>query len=449
MCTKEFINNEPTYELVSKVAYLIGVPKKFFTQEDSRFNYEIFKQLDLAKPCRILRNLCAVRTQILRNYKQINLRAKEGLYELSNVEHIDSEALLQLARDNASFVKNKNRFASDHLAEIERILTDRINNVRVWIPDWFEFECFKKLVLMPNQDDIHYYHDRVETYPYQMYVNFHTAEENADDRAKLLTNDYVFCISVYQHNGKYFNESASLRDVPEEGKELLMQFFELHKTCMIVDCENISIAKFAHMLRSLGDRVDALEKVIFVTGTNSSTAWTAELMSGYRCPVEVHQTQRILNHKSLVDGSLIAKCFIERYENQVNGFLLCSSDSDFSVLFENIPGVDFFVMVEEDNVASSYEDYMDEKNIDFTYLDFFYSGDRGSLNRIVLSEIKKMVPTVVFNINSLLEQALYQTCLSVDFTDEQRKTFTQKYLKTAKLVFESNGDTKIEFGKVS
>ena len=446
MCTNEFISNQITYDLVSNVAYLIGVPKRFFTQEDSRFEEQVYKRLDLAKPCRVLRNLCLLRTQILRSYKHINERARQGLYELSNVEYIDATAMMQLERDGASFVKHKNRFAGEHLTEINRLISDRVNNVKPFIPDWFCFDYFKKLVLMPNCDEIQYFHENVSTYPYQTYICLHTDEENASTRATLLTNDYVFCTTVYRYNGEYFSECAALRDVPEDGKELLMQFFQSHKTCMIVDCENVTISKFLHMLRSLGDRIDALAKVIFITGTDSSTAWTEELMMNYKCPVQIHKTNRILGHKSQVDNTLISKCFIEKYENGVNGFLLCSSDSDFAVLFDNIPGADFFVMVERDNVSNLYEAHLDERSIGFTYLDLFYSGDRGSMNRIVLGEVKKLAPTVVFNVNEILEKALYQTCLWGDYNEQQRRAFVQQFIKTAKLVFDDpSGDVRVEF----
>jgi len=63
---------DSTYEIVSKVAYLIGVPKRIFENEHEPPKLEIFEKLDKDKNARIVRNLCMLRTSIERNYKKIN-----------------------------------------------------------------------------------------------------------------------------------------------------------------------------------------------------------------------------------------------------------------------------------------------------------------------------------------------------------------------------------------
>ena len=63
---------ENTFDLVSKVAYLIGVPKTIFENEHEPPQIEIYKQLEKDKTARIVRNLCVIRNAIERNYKNIN-----------------------------------------------------------------------------------------------------------------------------------------------------------------------------------------------------------------------------------------------------------------------------------------------------------------------------------------------------------------------------------------
>ena len=48
---------DSTYEIVSKVAYLIGVPKRIFENEHEPPKLEIFEKLDKDKNARIVRNL--------------------------------------------------------------------------------------------------------------------------------------------------------------------------------------------------------------------------------------------------------------------------------------------------------------------------------------------------------------------------------------------------------
>ena len=55
---------DSTYELVSKVAYLIGVPLRIFQNEHEPPKIEIYNRLEQDKNARIIRNLCIIRTAI-------------------------------------------------------------------------------------------------------------------------------------------------------------------------------------------------------------------------------------------------------------------------------------------------------------------------------------------------------------------------------------------------
>ena len=64
---------DSTFEIVSKVSYLIGVPKKHFESDSPSPKMETYTQLDINKNARIVRHLCTLRTAIERNFKKINL----------------------------------------------------------------------------------------------------------------------------------------------------------------------------------------------------------------------------------------------------------------------------------------------------------------------------------------------------------------------------------------
>ena len=49
---------DSTYEIVSKVAYLIGVPRNIFENEHEAPKMEVFLRLDRDKSARIIRHLC-------------------------------------------------------------------------------------------------------------------------------------------------------------------------------------------------------------------------------------------------------------------------------------------------------------------------------------------------------------------------------------------------------
>ena len=60
-------------EVVSTVAYLIGVPKHIFEREYEPPRMERYTELEQDKTARIIRNLCMIRTAIERNFKNINI----------------------------------------------------------------------------------------------------------------------------------------------------------------------------------------------------------------------------------------------------------------------------------------------------------------------------------------------------------------------------------------
>lgn len=100
-------HKDHTYELVSKVAYLIGVPLRIFENEHEPPKLELYDQLEQDKNARIIRNLCIIRTAIERNYKRINDTIHmeyRGL--LSMPEFIPSASLQQLSDDGVNFIKN-------------------------------------------------------------------------------------------------------------------------------------------------------------------------------------------------------------------------------------------------------------------------------------------------------------------------------------------------------
>ena len=144
-------HKDHTYELVSKVAYLIGVPLRIFENEHEPPQLELYDQLERDKNARIIRNLCIIRTAIERNYKRINdaIRTEyRGL--LSMPEFIPSASLQQLSNDGVNFIKKSSTKLCHHVIEINRLISDRINNCKSLFPVWINWAYLKELFLMPD-----------------------------------------------------------------------------------------------------------------------------------------------------------------------------------------------------------------------------------------------------------------------------------------------------------
>lgn len=122
---------DSTYEIVSKVAYLIGVPKRIFDNEHEAPKIEIYEKLDADKTARIIRHLCIIRTAIERNFKHINERMKFSYLSISSMpEYVPQDSLQQLNADGISFIKKSSTKLSQHIVEINKLISDRINNCK-------------------------------------------------------------------------------------------------------------------------------------------------------------------------------------------------------------------------------------------------------------------------------------------------------------------------------
>ena len=71
-----------TYNIVSKVGYLIGVPKRFYESDGAGLDMKHFEELHKDKNARIIRNLCMLRTAIEQNYGEISYQIFNHLKNL-------------------------------------------------------------------------------------------------------------------------------------------------------------------------------------------------------------------------------------------------------------------------------------------------------------------------------------------------------------------------------
>ena len=126
---------DSTYEIVSKVAYLIGVPKRIFENEHEAPKLDIYERLEADKTARIIRHLCIIRTAIERNFKHINEKMKfEYVSIISMPEYVPKESLNQLSADGINFIKKSSTKLCHHIIEINKLISDRINNCKKLFP---------------------------------------------------------------------------------------------------------------------------------------------------------------------------------------------------------------------------------------------------------------------------------------------------------------------------
>ena len=438
---------DSTFEIVSKVAYLIGVPKKHFESDSPSPKMEIFTQLDINKNARIVRHLCILRTSIERNFKKINLESQSGLKSIFTLpEYVPQESILQLSNDGISFSRKPNTQLSGYIVEINKLISDRINSCKSLFPLWLNWQYLREMFIMPDglseektKDAAIAYYSKMEFYPYKMYINW-----PASDQGNILYNDKKFVTLLYSWHYEEFKDYGKVSDAGSYFKENIYDFIEGgRQIVVVVDCENVDPYKLSATLRGLSkDSLSKVSSIILFDDVHASSGWDL-LQQFTSIPVEHIEIERVKENKSLVDMRLALRVSQEFYEKQVDSYVLVSSDSDYWALISSLPKARFLVMIEHDKCGPDLKNALAEHGIFYCYLDDFYSGDSEDLKQKALFREMAIYleQAVHLNLYEMLDQALYTT--RINMTDAERKQFYDRHLKPLQMSISDKGDVTL------
>lgn len=79
--------HNPKYNIISLVAFLIGVEKRHFENDHEPPKLDIYEYLEKDKNARIVRNLCRVRTGFEQNYAKIREEFRYSIQEITAVQN--------------------------------------------------------------------------------------------------------------------------------------------------------------------------------------------------------------------------------------------------------------------------------------------------------------------------------------------------------------------------
>lgn len=341
-----------TYMVISKVAYLIGVPKSIFENEHEPPQMEWYTELEKDKNARIIRNLCVLRTAIERNFRNIHQAMKYDLKSiLSLPEYVPQKSIEQLSTDGISIYR-ANAQPVQYILDINRHIANRINNCKNLFPIWLKWDYIRSLFIMPggttekgSKASAAEYYANLDRYPYQVYINwsFTTPAGN------ILYNDKKFVRLLYEYHEDYFTDMSKVSDAGLMAKNGIYDFLgRSTQTAIVVDCENADPYKLYATLKNLDQAalLGKICKIILYDDVHTATAWRI-LEQFTQIPIEHNMIERIKENKSLVDIRLTTGTCREFFQNHTDSFILASSDSDYWGLISAMPEAHFLVLVEE------------------------------------------------------------------------------------------------------
>ena len=437
-----------TYKIISIAAYLIGVPKRIFDHDYEPPQKEIYERLERNKNARIIRNLCRLRTDIERNFKIINDKMKyeyKTLYALP--ELVPTECITQLSNDGVMVIKKTSTKLNHHIIAINRLILERINNCKELFPIWINWDYVRDIFIMPNglceegtAAAAAVYYERKQCYPYQVYMNWPPSDEG-----NILFNDRKFVTLLYSWNNDEFTDISKVSDAGSMTKDSIYEFLESSfKAVMVVDCENSDPYRLCAVLRSLDpDSLQGIAKIILYDDIHTAPAW--RILDTYTSiPVEHHMIQRVKQDKSLVDIQLTAGACREFYQNNVDSFIIASSDSDYWGLISSLPEANFLLMVEREKCGSGMKSALTSSHIFYCYIDDFYTGDERAIQTSALLKAihRYLDRSFQLNVNDMMEEVYKVT--RVTMSDAEKRQFYDKFIRSMHLVIDKNGDASIE-----
>ena len=435
-----------TYNIISRVAYLIGVQQNVFENEQQPPLLDIFVELENDSRARIIRNLCRLRTAIERNFSKIinaqiyNHKTLSMMPELMPVE-----SLHQLSSDGIQLKTNQK--LTFFVIDLNKIISDRINNCKELFPIWVNWSYIKNLFIMPNgltEEGIkaagNLYFENYSAYPYQAYINWHPS-----DQGNILYNDKKFVTLLYLWNNDIFIDDSKVSDISSNTKDGIYNFIETAKNIVfVVDCENSDPYKLCASLRGLApEYAQKVSKIILFDDVNTVSTW--RILESYTdIAVEHILIERVKDNKSLVDIKLTAGTCREFYQNNVDSFVLFSSDSDYWGLISSIPEAKFLVMLEYEKTGPDMKNALFNAGVFYCFIDDFYSGSSNDIKiAALLKEIQDTLTNALqVNIKDIVDAAHNTT--RTDMSEAEKAQFYKKYVKPLSIEIDEDGNLSVQ-----
>ena len=427
------------YEIISTVAYIGGVPYKFFESETATPKMNIYEKLESERPARIIRNLCLLRTLMMQYNQEIYngmVREKKSLLGMSDC--IPMALLQQLADDGIDIYSQTNaKSPNDISIFINKTINERLGDVRRFFPTWLNWDYLKTIFLVPNGNTVEgikaaadfYYAEKQNdgALPYRQYFNI-----PADNHGNILYCDQKFVTLLYSWNKDEFKDLNLVQDIGSRAKESVYDFIDKSNRCVIiVECENSDPYDMCAALKGLDEaEVAKIDKIILFDDINASSAWS--IMDKY-IDVEVESVviSRIKANKSLTDVMVAARICKEFYENKTDSIIIASSDSDYWGVINSLPEVNFLVMVEHEKCSEALKSTLRDRDIFYCYIDDFYAkgGEEIRQDAFRMALKRELESRVQLNLHQIINEVLTTTRISMgldEINDLIHKTIAKR-----------------------
>ena len=438
-----------TKDLVATIAYLIGVRDNVIEQCYEEECHETLEKLRASKEANIIRYLSKIRTTLFYRFKKTDDEIRFNLKNLDRIEWFDKDEIKQLAEWGINIIKPNYR-AEKYMVDLTRLISENIDKCSDLFYDWVNWAYIRELFCIPKYNqkgvikkEFEKFMSKSEYYPFQMYIYWQPA-----DHGSILFTDGKFLGILYRMHNDYFNDYTKYKDAHSETKNNIYEFIEnSNKALIAVDCENSDVYKLYSVLKNLdAEYLEKIEKIVLYDDYHTTSGWDW-LGKFTHIPVEHIEVERVTDRKSLVDIKMTAGVCKNYFEDNIDSFIIVSSDSDFWGLISSLPKASFLVMYEYGKCGFAIKNALSDHDIYYCSIDDFCSGNTEELKKAVLfSELEKYLPDIVYLNGYELVKHIYEEA-RITASEKELEIFYNRYIKTLRLKVEADGSFHIVIDK--
>ncbi|MBR1554390.1 MAG: NYN domain-containing protein [Oscillospiraceae bacterium] len=439
-------NTVDTKEVVTAIAYLIGVRKHIIEQHYRPECGEVLDKLYQSKEATVIRYLCKLRTALLQKFKKTDEAMLYNLKNLNSLEWFDQENIKQLEKWDFQIIRANYR-SEKYMQDFTKLINENIDKCMNLFHGWINWDYIRDLFFIPKystsnilREEFNKYMANIDFYPFQLYIHWKPADLN-----NILSSDRKFLKVIYSQHNDTFTDFTKYKDADDETKNNIYQFIQnSEKTAIAVDCENSDVFKLYSVLKSLNqDELARIEKITLYDDSNTTSGW--DWLSRFiSIPTEHIEVERVTDRKSLVDIKMTASVCKDYYESGVTSFIIVSSDSDFWGLISSLPNVKFLVMYEYEKCGTAIKNALSEHGIYHCAIDDFCTSGTDEIKKAVLfEELERHFPSL-YGTNAMeLTKALYENT-KIKASEKEIENFCTKFVKTLRLKVNAEGNFIIE-----
>lgn len=447
---KAFYRNH-SKKIALTIGYMLGVKPEYLEKiPDFPEEYAVLEQM-LSKndDLNAIRYLNNIRTSIMLSFTEISRKMRD----LTPIDQIDrlKEDFSSLRKIDIIIYTGRNDLY-EYIRLINKEIGKRIDKARPYFPNWVNFSHIRTAFVCPpnlnyEEEGIRFSHNR-DFYPYRKYFYWKFAEELGN----ILLSDEKVLRVLYENGGEEFRERERVVDVSDAVKENIHIFFNKGSRIQAyIDGENVDPYRFSSMINGLTEEeIRKIDKIIVYYDVKYSTkAWMILRRFVRGVEVELIGVERIYEEKSLVDHKLVAGVSKAVYKDGVDSVMLCSSDSDFWTVIENVEA-NYIVMVESDKCGKEFKDILKEHDVFYCYTDKFIQKEEDYyletvLNMETKSILDERINALGINLRDILAEALRNSYAQIP--PQRKENLYNEYVKNLRVVIDDDGTISLTMEK--